>query len=94
MDQADGQYVKLSSKTIVSCCMGDPMGMGDPMVIDVMDLIFCAFFFTLKLLLMFLKILVPNLCVSMETCSMGTEKYVLELLKVRTFLNFSRTVYS
>ena len=44
MDQADGQFMKLSSKTIVSCCMSDPMGMGDPMVIEVMDLIFVCFF--------------------------------------------------
>ena len=41
-----------------------------------MDLIFCCvfFFFTQNLLLMFLKILVPNFCVPMEMCSMGIEE--------------------
>ena len=38
-----------------------------------MDLNF-VFFCTQNLLLMFLKILVPNYCVSMETCSMGIEE--------------------
>ena len=82
--------------------------MGDPMVSEwlsgtwVMDLkYFFAFFFTQNLLLTFLKILLPNFCVSMETCSMGIvevcslttqELNVLELFKNRTFLNFSRTV--
>ena len=37
-----------------------------------MDLIF--FFFTQNLLLMFLKSLVSNDCVSIETCSMGIEE--------------------
>ena len=31
------------------------------------------FFFTRKLLLMFLKILAPSFCVSMVTCSLGIE---------------------
>ena len=39
-----------------------------------MDLTFFDFFFTQNLLLMFLKILVQKLCVSMETCSMGIEE--------------------
>ena len=50
MDQADGQYVKSSSKTVVSSCMSVPMGMRDPMVIGVMDLILCAFFLYSELL--------------------------------------------
>ena len=59
--------------------------MGDPMVSVsgtwVMDLmVFFAFFFTQNLLL---KILVPNICVSMETCSIGNTRSM--------FLNFSRT---
>ena len=50
---------------------------------------------------MFLRILVPNMSVSMETCSAGKEEVcsrtiqernVLELFKNSTCLNFPRTV--
>ena len=67
--------MKLSSKTIVvSICISDPMGMGDPNGNWRHESVFCVFFFTLNLLLMFLKILIPSLCVSMDTCSVGTEE--------------------
>ena len=77
--------MKLNNRTIVSSWMGDPMvssWMGDPMVSSWMgdlmvsgcqDTIF-FFFVTHNLLLMYLKILVPNFCVSMEMCSMRIDE--------------------
>ena len=58
MDPTDGQSVK-QQDLIVSSWMGDPMVSG------------CQ---VQNLLLMFLKILVPIFCVSMEMCSMGIEE--------------------
>ena len=62
---------------------------------------FFSFFFAQNLLLMFLKNLVPNFCVSMEMCNIVIEQIcslttqelnVLELFKNSIFLIFSRTV--
>ena len=69
---------------LVSSWMGDPMVSGCHAHGHGSE--FFAFFFTQNLLLMFLKILVPNFCVSMETCCIGIEKTM--------FLNYSRTEHS
>ena len=69
MYQADGQSMKLSDMIIVSSWMGDPIG---TWVINL--IFFLIFFFTQNLLLMFLKILVQNFCISIEACSMGIEE--------------------